>query len=733
MKLLLNFRSSFIVGLLSMGICCLAPGLEDPPKQEAFYALPFGTNAYDPSQARGDFKSFLQPSNFPPASYCGKCHEDIHSQWRQSAHGNSFRAPFYVKNVQLLIDDKGIEFTRHCEGCHNPIALFSGALTKGSPVNRSFDEDGITCSVCHSITKIQSTSGTGSYVMGKPVVMLNADGSDREGLPSYDEILAQPELHKKAVMRSFYRTPEFCAVCHKAAVPQQLNQYKWLRAFSVYDEWQQSSWSKQTPLPFYKKERASICQDCHMPPVEYKSDYGGKDGKVASHRFPGANTAIPTYYSYPEQLETIRQFLRDTVAMNFFALTREHRGKTEEIAPLGSQGLIVAQGDLVTVDLVIQNTKIGHGLVPEQRDFYESWVEFTAKDQAGRVLFQSGTLDGNGFLDPNAHSYTNRLIDRSGKRLVHHEVWQTRLKTYDNTIMSGRSDLVRYRFRIPAGATGEIKLQAKLNYRRFRKQYSDFILGQSVVYPIMELGSASYSFRLGKNKAILVADKQRELLRWNNYGIALLGQQQWWKAADAFAHVIQADPNYVDGYVNQAIAEYSKWIEARKETPDGPGVFSLDNANAPPEKFTTALNLLDKALELQAGYGRALFYKGLVLRLQNRLDEADHPLTEAAEQYPNFRQAHQELGYVKYLKKDYRRAAVEFETVKRINPDDITACYYLSISYSKLGQTDLAHQNASFYADHRDDPNNFALNLEFVQKNPAEARELTPYHVHMQH
>ena len=87
-----------------------------------------------------------------------------------------------------------------------------------------------------------------------------------------------------------------------------------------------------------------------MPPVEFKSDYGGKDGKIASHRFPGANTAIPTYYSYPEQLETIRQFLRDTVALNFFALIREHRGKAEEIAPLGSQDLTVAPGDLVTVD-----------------------------------------------------------------------------------------------------------------------------------------------------------------------------------------------------------------------------------------------------------------------------------------------------------------------------------------------------------------------------------------------
>jgi hypothetical protein len=126
------------------------------------------------------------------------------------------------------------------------------------------------------------------------------------------------------------------------------------------------------------------------------------------------------------------------------------------------------------VDLVIQNSRIGHSLVPEQRDFYECWVEFVAQDQSGHVLFHSGALDSSGFLDANAHSYTNRLIGKSGNRLGHHEVWQTRLKPYDNTIMPGRSDLARYGFRIPANVRGTIQLLAKVNYRRFRKELHGF-------------------------------------------------------------------------------------------------------------------------------------------------------------------------------------------------------------------------------------------------------------------
>ena len=132
------------------------------------YNYRFGSNQpFLPSLATTDTGEFINPKAFPTAKYCGHCHQEAHAEWRQSAHSNSFRAPWYLKNTALLTTEKGIEYTRHCEGCHNPIALVSGALTTGSPINRKFDEDGITCSVCHSIQKVD-TRGTGSYVMAQP-------------------------------------------------------------------------------------------------------------------------------------------------------------------------------------------------------------------------------------------------------------------------------------------------------------------------------------------------------------------------------------------------------------------------------------------------------------------------------------------------------------------------------------------------------------------------------------
>src|SRR6185369_10166015 len=121
----------------------------------------------------------------------------------------------------------------------------------------------------------------------------------------------------------------------KAAVPKNLNDYKWLRMFSVYDEWQNSSWSKESPLPFYKKDAVSTCQTCHMlgEASTITTDYGLKDGKLKSHRFLGASTTIPVFYGFDQQLKKVTEFLQnDLLNVDIFALSK---GESEEIiAPL---------------------------------------------------------------------------------------------------------------------------------------------------------------------------------------------------------------------------------------------------------------------------------------------------------------------------------------------------------------------------------------------------------------
>ena len=56
------------------------------------------------------------------------------------------------------------------------------------------------------------------------------------------------------MMRPLLKQPEFCAACHKSQVPKELNDYKFFRAFAVGDELQMSSFSKESPHPFYVRE-----------------------------------------------------------------------------------------------------------------------------------------------------------------------------------------------------------------------------------------------------------------------------------------------------------------------------------------------------------------------------------------------------------------------------------------------------------------------------------------------
>jgi tetratricopeptide (TPR) repeat protein len=682
-------------------------------KVAAGYNSRFGADAHFlPSNATTDTGEFIDPKSFPTAKYCGHCHQEAHTQWRESAHSNSNRPIWYLRNVNLLTAEKGVEYTRHCEGCHDPIALFAGVLTQGAPVKRPYDQDGVTCMVCHSIQKVD-TRGTGSYVMGVPAVLVDEDGKPITRAVSDGEILAHLDRHSKAVMKDFYRSSEFCASCHKAALPHTLNDYKWLRAISLYDEWQASSFAKQSPLPFYVKDSVSTCQTCHMQrEAVLTSDSGAKKGQLASHRWLGANTIIPKVYGYDEQAKRIVQFLQNSVFnVDLFAL--EHGDVSDGAAPhavsapLGLVSFHVDAGELLTADVVIQNKGIGHSHVPEQRDMYESWVDFTVKDAAGKVLSESGFLKPGGDLDERAHSFTNRLINVKGTLNDLHQVWDNRVVAYNNTIQSGRSQVVRYSFHMPADATGNVTLTATVKYRRFDQHFMDFGMGKHYEEPVVDMVSASRTIRVGDNAPTPPAESEnKEWMRWNNYGIALLDAQQYPASLDAFQHVAKLRPDYADAYTNMAIVEI-QW-----------------------ERYADARPHLEKALQLSAGNARALYYRALVERNEGNLDLAVTDLQQVLKGFPRSRDALRELGFSFYQQHKYPEALAEYQALQGVDPDDLAAHYNLSILYRRLGNKAKAAEEAARFADQKDDPTASTYALEFLRSHTELANESVPWHAH---
>jgi Flp pilus assembly protein TadD len=667
-----------------------------------------GKSPFLPSNVTTDTGEFIDPSSVPTAAYCGHCHQESHKQWRQSAHANSFRTPWYLKNVQLLISSKGIAYARHCEGCHNPIALTSGSMTKGVEQKRPGDDDGVTCAVCHSIRK-GDLRGTGSYVLSQPAVMVDEAGQPVYGKVSDAEILAHLDRHSKAVMPEFLRSSDFCATCHKAALPASLNDYKWQRALFVYDEWQISSFSKQSPLPFYQKETVSTCQTCHMKREALTDrDSGAKDGTLASHRWLGGNTFLPAYYKYDEQLARTKAFLMDNV-FNVDIFGIERQGVAGMTAPLGLVPLSLAPGDEVTVSVVIQNKGIAHSHVPEQRDIYESWVEFKAYDASGRMLIHSGFLTPNGDLDEHAHSFTNRLVNVQGDLNDKHQVWANRVVAFNNTIQSGRSQVVRYRFGLPQNIQGPLTITAEVKYRRFNQHFIDWAMGeQRTAMTVVTMASRTRTFAIGTTAADTKVDPldNTEWMRWNNYGIGLLDAQQYEAAVNTFQHVAQLRPEYADAYTNVAIADF-QW-----------------------QRFAAARASLNKALVLSPGNARALYYLALVDRNGGDLDQAVTDLQQITHQFPNSRDGHRELGFSYYQMHKYDLAREEYEKVQAIDPDDLSAHYNLSLIYRRLGMKEMATREAARFTDQKDDPSASTDAFEYLRKHPEVSEENIPWHVH---
>ncbi|RRA47491.1 tetratricopeptide repeat protein [Acidipila sp. EB88] len=673
-----------------------------------------------PSNATTDTGEFIDPKTVPTAAYCGHCHQESHKEWRESAHSNSNRAPWYLRNVNLLTDQKGVGFTRHCEGCHDPVATMAGALTEGKPLKRPYDQDGVTCMVCHSIQKVD-TRGTGSYVMGVPAVLMDENGAPIQRPVTDAEILAHLDRHSAAVMRPLYRTSEFCASCHKAALPQTLNGYKWQRAISLYDEWQNSSFAKQSPLPFYVKDSVSNCQTCHMQRDPLQGvDYGAKHGTLASHRWLGANTVVPQYYKYPDQAEAVLRFLRNNVFnIDLFGLetapTQSASTSSPMIAPLGLANYQLTPGQYAVLSVVIQNKGIAHSHVPEQRDMYESWVEFTLRDAHGKLIASSGSIRPNEDLDPAAHSFTNRLINKQGELNGHHEVWNNRVVAYNNTIQSGRSQIVRYGFTLPAQMEGGITATATVRYRRFNQHFMDFGMKEPAdrhyEQQTVDMVSASRTFYPGANKAATPGpDENKEWMRWNNYGVGLLDAQQYAASVAAFQHVAKLRPDYPDALTNIAIADI-QW-----------------------ERYADALPNLKKALQLAPAdstpKARALYYLALVERNEGNMDQSITDLLAVAAQFPRSRDAHRELGFCYYQQHKYEQARTEYEAVQAIDPDDLAAHYNLAIIYRRTGLKDKAQEQAAYFADKKDDPTASVYALEYLSKHSEVAQESVPWHVH---
>ena len=120
-----------------------------------------------PRLARSGGK-FIPAATLMMDDYCLKCHQDAYDGWFHSAHHfSSFNNPAYLFSVRetrkvSLERDGNTQAARWCAGCHDPVPFFSGEFDDPNydDVNNPTAQAGITCTVCHAITNVNSTAAT---------------------------------------------------------------------------------------------------------------------------------------------------------------------------------------------------------------------------------------------------------------------------------------------------------------------------------------------------------------------------------------------------------------------------------------------------------------------------------------------------------------------------------------------------------------------------------------------
>jgi tetratricopeptide (TPR) repeat protein len=463
-----------------------------------------------PSSAQTKHGGNIPSKYFMKSDACQRCHADIYKQWDSSMHHfSSFNNQWYRKSIEYMQDVAGVRSSKWCAGCHDPALLYSGLFD--TPIKQIVDRPearaGLGCLMCHSIVQVKSTMGQGDFFLEYPKLHELAASENPFVRKLHDFVVRlNPEPHRRTFLKPFMRadTAEFCSSCHKVHLDVPVNHYRWIRGFNEYDNWQASGVSGQGARAFYYPKTPMNCADCHMPQVP-SGDDGNVNGLVHSHRFPGANTAVPTANQDQAQYEFAKKFLQDKqLSVDIFAISpagketnaavRSEIGKPEiattfgvgeesdsslpkgpagEVraitAPIDRTDAAVRKGDDTRVDVVVRTRKVGHFFPGGTVDAFDVWLELQATDEKGQVIFWSGKVedDGKGPVEPGAHFYRSLQVDGHGNPVNKRNAWATRSVVYVHLIPPGAADTAHFRLHIPENAGDKITLHAKLNYRKF--------------------------------------------------------------------------------------------------------------------------------------------------------------------------------------------------------------------------------------------------------------------------
>ncbi len=404
------------------------------------------------------------PGTLAGSAGCGTsgCHPQIYEEWLPSAHRYSALDDMFQRVQEIMAAETSPEHTRYCAGCHDPISLFSGAKNEGNiTLSAEGSDEGSSCLVCHSIVQTD-VQGNGDYTLRQPErYIFESNGGDFAKVVSDFLIRTYPEHHIESYSRPLYKTPEFCAACHKQYVDKEVNtDIGKVQGQNQYDSWKNSRWHHPDD-----STRDLSCRECHMPLMDSTDPARGDmtdvnrtrdDGKHRSHRMLASNQYIPLLHG----LEGADEHVRLTEAWL--------RGEYEipEIADKWATGPVVrmdvvaperiAPGDDVVVRVVLTNNKTGHDFPTGPLDMIESWVEVLVTSSDGTEIFHVGGLDEDDEITDSPILMKGVGFDREGEPIDRHNLWDLVGSSYKRSVYPATSDAVDVEFQCPSMSRGRL-------------------------------------------------------------------------------------------------------------------------------------------------------------------------------------------------------------------------------------------------------------------------------------
>ena len=688
-----------------------------------------GTQYFEPSLARTASGKFIPAKTLMMDDYCQKCHPDSHAQWAESSHRfSSFSNPAYLASIRetrtvSMKRDGNVKASRWCAGCHDPVPFFSGAFD--DPL---FDlqkhptaHAGITCTTCHAITHVNSTRGNADFTIEEPLHYPFASSENAVLQWVNNQLVkAKPTLHKKTFLKPLHKSAEFCSTCHKVHLPYALNHYKeFLRGQNHFDAYWLSGVGHGARSFYYPPKAISNCAGCHMP-LAQSNDFGAKDFdrssklSIHNHLFPAANTGLAWMRdAKPEVIEAHQKFLQEITRVDIFGIKEGESVDGKLHAPLRPTVPVLKRGETYLLEAVIRTLKLGHQLTQGTVDSNELWVEVTLTS-AGKVIGKSGGLDADREVDPYSHFINVFMLDKDGNRIDRRNPQDIFTPLYNHQIPPGAGQVAHYEFAVPANITAPITAEIKLQYRKFDKQYMDFVakaakvgdqpiknhtLGQKYLndLPITTMATDSVTFPI-EGLGVAVENKPREDIplwqRWNDYGIGLFLEEkaELRQSIEAFAEVeklgrFDGPLNLArvlerEGRINEAVAALQRaaahgspkddppappwtlrWLNGRVNRQQGPGRLREAEAN-----FRAVLEERTPEM-IERGFDFSGDYEVINLLGLTQFDLAKSVRTEGdPERKPLLLQA-----------------AATFEKTLVIDSENVTAHHNLHQIYEELG------------------------------------------------